>query len=446
MRHEVGIRIVVEQLAGGKLSEHVALEESVTPAEIIGQPVRLANVPLSVKPTAEQIQRGPLPETMLQWAKTERVWLPLLTVGARNIAQKVVATTGELTRLPVKSSNPVSGAATGQSVSSMSGFLGGEEAPAPKAAEVEGAPDGELTAEWIEYEIRVPGQPPRNVRREVFDVIGPEARQTGSVPGRLTDADRARRATSLLTHTEAVLLAGRLSIEYVEWIRARALLTNQKWLTRLLRQPGQDPARVMFETIPGLTPLPGPEFDLAVARDDWSPVADATYLAEPNILAFHRGVSEGAGGALAAFNAYDIVWNQVAVMPPRRSESYGLRVRQGTLDSIAEEILIAGPCCGPDGSSPITTLPALGMPGAGWRLVRSADDTRNLQVPAATRARIAADVAGGFTVVAPTAAAAGPIVWWRIDKVTGQTLAIGDRGWGLGGPLGERTVLDWARE
>ena len=37
-------------------------------------------------------------------------------------------------------------------------------------------PAGVLTAEWIEYEIHVPGRPALKIRRDVFDLIGPAQR------------------------------------------------------------------------------------------------------------------------------------------------------------------------------------------------------------------------------------------------------------------------------
>jgi hypothetical protein len=55
---------------------------------------------------------------------------------------------------------------------------------------------------------------------------------------------------------------------------------------------------------------------------------------------------------------------------------------------------------------------------------------------------MAADLAGGYAVVAPTVASEDTVIWWRIDKTTGQTLAIGSRGWGQV----ERSLLEWARE
>ena len=432
MRHQVAIRVVVEQLAGSRLSQHVALDEVLTPAEIIGVPVRLANVPLNVTPTPELLQRASLAPAVVQWAQTQTEWQPVLMVGNRAISQKAMGTTGELLKPPAGDSERGSRGVSAPPVGNLSGLLGGAETPEAKPIEAERAEEGELTAEWIEYEIRVPGKRPSTVRREVFDLVGPAERHAGpTVSYRVTEADRLRRATGLLSSTELVVLAGRLSREFVMWRRAQALLANKGWMMRMLRQPAGDASKALFESIRDLRPIPGPEFDLAVARDLWSPSASDTYLAEPNVIALHKGLSGRSLETLAGFAAFDIVWNEVAARRPATANAYELRVKQGVFDSITENTLMAGPCCGGVTNTQSGALPD-GSARGGWAVIRSPADVKALPLAPDSQARIAADIAAGYVVVAPALASDAKDMWWRVDPSTGGTLAIGGRGWGQG--------------
>ena len=61
--------------------------------------------------------------------------------------------------------------------------------------------------------------------------------------------------------------------------------------------------------------------------------------------------------------------------------------------------------------------------------LRSASGTVALDLDSADlAAHVAADLAAGFVVVLPSGVE--PVGWWRIDPVTGATVAVGDRGWG----------------
>src|SRR5207248_201979 len=96
--------------------------------------------------------------------------------------------------------DPIAG--MGKSINkSVGGILGGfgnaldDGAPPPAA--------GKLTAEWIEYELRIPGQPSRKLRRQAFDLVGPAARAAGNEPV-IGEAQKVTRGLSLLGTTEVL--------------------------------------------------------------------------------------------------------------------------------------------------------------------------------------------------------------------------------------------------
>jgi hypothetical protein len=66
-----------------------------------------------------------------------------------------------------------------------------------------------------------------------------------------------------------------------------------------------------------------------------------------------------------------------------------------------------------------------------WLTVRTTADLARAGVPADLRARIETDLHAGFIVVTPREPSSMEAVgWWRVDPRTGDTLSIGNRGWG----------------
>jgi hypothetical protein len=441
MQHQVAVRVVIEQLAAGRLAEHVVLEEKLNAADLIGVPLRFSNIPLNAKPTASDFAGKSPSQAIVEWARAEKVWVPALNVGDRSVTRGAFATTGETLKPRAKRAGPSASDLAG----GLSGLLGGEgdkpqAAPGDDQARAEGSPDGELTGEWLEYEIRVPGKPVRTVRREVFDLLGPAVRRTGgSLPTSISDADRVARGMALLTQTELAVLAGQLPVDYLQWLRGRAFLSNRPLLTRVARTPEASRASVLFDGLRTLQSLPGPEFDFAVARARWSPVATSTYLSEPNLFAYHRGLTASGPGRPTAFHALDVVWNPVAVIPSRRDVSFETRLQQGVFDSVLEGTVVTGSCCSIAGDATSGALWAGRAEGAAWTSVRSEKDVGNLKLSADTKARMVSAVDAGAIVVTPAVAVQQPTVWWRVDRASGQTVAIGPRGWG--GSITESALL-----
>ncbi|HTX70232.1 MAG TPA: hypothetical protein VMH50_13960 [Thermoleophilia bacterium] len=448
LRHEVEIRVVVEQSLSGHLEQHVALAQTLHPSDLIGQTVALQHLPLSLTPDDVPLKAGAnVSEYLAQAAAREDRWLPVLQVGDEYQNGKVITTDGRLADLsPAGAPTPPNAATAG--AGDLSGFLGGseggEQKPAAKAEE--SAPgNGQLTAEWIEYEIRAPGETARKMRREIFDELGPIARAANDARLTATDAQRLDRGLALMSRTEILALPCRLSPEFVLWLKANAFVNNRAVLSDLLRNAGTASPKELADQAAKLTIVPERLYDLELTRYALNPHRQDVFLAVPNVLSFHRGFRPGTRGGLTAFQSLDIVANDVAVHAGRPRAPFDARVRQGTYDTNAETVVLRGSCCGAAAMSAASEFEAAQASGERWTAVARRESLESLRVPADAKARLAADLDAGYMVVAPPSVAPGQdIVWWRIDPESGRTLGIGPHGWGQA--TTETAINHWLHE
>ncbi len=148
--HELTVRIVVEQLTKGELAEKEVVKLHLRPSRHIGETIELRHVPLNWPPepldmSATTDGKKRLRKTILQQHK----WLPVLRVGERSAAQSTFDCSGNV----------------------YEPFHNGDRADATAEAPEPQTFSGELTAEWIECEIRAPGQRSRKFRRPIFDLL-----------------------------------------------------------------------------------------------------------------------------------------------------------------------------------------------------------------------------------------------------------------------------------
>jgi hypothetical protein len=87
---------------------------------------------------------------------------------------------------------------------------------------------GISSAEWIEFEIRAPGEPSHSIRREVFDLLGPAARagSTASAP-QISETSRLERGLALMGQTQILAIGNDLSPEFVCHQMALSLLASR---------------------------------------------------------------------------------------------------------------------------------------------------------------------------------------------------------------------------
>ena len=420
--HQVIVRVVAEQWANGRVSERVALQHALRPADLIGKPVALKLWP---RRWPAKLVPGSNPSQYIRTtALAQHEWLATLTIGRDTAAQASLLETGDINEHPaVNDFTPVGGSTSGSADDAASMLRG----IAPNQTQTASA-QTMLTAAWIEFEIRVPGQAPRATRHTVFDLLGSAGRAARPVPAvQATDATALVRSLSQMMETEILPMAGRLAPEFYRHLAAQGLLANRETLRAAVRgeiSESMSPADLGDR----LAPMPGPLYRLAMARFTRGTVSDELYLVEPNVLARHVYPASLGGDRIVLRDATDIVVNRVDV-DLRVRDAFALRFDQGVFDTNAETQLQGG--AKPDGSTAdayaastdwITVTPAN---TAQLASVRFSDDDRR---------RMAQDVTDGAIVVTPAGPPANRVgtaaSWWRIDPDRGDVLGVDGRGWG----------------
>ncbi|HXE56026.1 MAG TPA: hypothetical protein VN541_23575, partial [Tepidisphaeraceae bacterium] len=356
-------------------------------------------------------------------------WMPVLRIGSDQIIQTSFTDTCQVDRHP----NPDPMARLGKTIGKVGGVLdafGGPQDQSKAAAA--------LTAEWVEYQISVPGQKPIVERRQVFDLIGPAARAAGSPPtGELTEAQRTDRGLALLGGFEVLLAPCQLSGQYVQHLASTALLRNRGTMTAFLDPNWHPDNKALTNKLMSLNPMPGPLYSLALMRQ--MPGEDAGQLCytSANVLtcrwALRIDPAAPPSERVKLCEGFDIINNALSPRPQSKSNAYAARARQGVIDTNAEALMMS-PCAVVENTAEMFDL--RGSTGGPWLTVRKPDDPawKAAQVSADVRARVDHDLAAGYVVVIPSKPVAlqdrSSIGWWRIDPQSGQTLGMSDIGGG----------------
>lgn len=432
--HEITIRLVIEQLKAGKLTEHTVLKHTLRPAEVIGDSIYLAHVSPDwqgeLEPGKGEDPTQPLKEAVLKQSR----WVPTLVVGNDRIIQSGFSANGDVTDKPTLDPANLLGQGAGKTLGGMGGMLGGGEEPEQAK--------GQLSAEWVEYEVRAPGQATQSVRRELFDLVGPAARAGAKVADRkFSPAQELDRALALFGQVQVLPQVCHYSAAFVEEMASRAVLDNQALALELLRTAAQgrslDAARMKVQLFPGEL------YSLAMARSRFSPTRGDFHFDRPNILTFHRGLAAGPR-SVVEFRAFDIVANDVAIVPGRKVDAFRLRLEQGVLETVAESVLLDGSL---PGSNCAAMFSASAAKGEAWTLLRAPSDLAQakLDLSPDQKARLAAELKAGYAVMTPARALTldgrDAFGWWRVDPRTGQSLGMGARGWG--DAAAEKAALDY---
>jgi hypothetical protein len=113
---------------------------------------------------------------------------------------------------------------------------------------------------------------------------------------------------------------------------------------------------------------------------------------------------------------------------------------QGVFDTNAEALAYAD-------AAPATSTTGAFAASKDWMAIASVNDPAlaRMNLSSDTHQRLTASLASNHLVVVPRTVSAdgGFRGWWQVDKATGETLGIGDRGWGAG-PMSEFAVLLYA--
>ena len=422
--HRATLRVVVEQLKRGKLTEHVVLKHELRPCESVGQAIGLRHVPLDWPKGLDPSQKADLKKALL--AQTQ--WLPALFVGNRAVFQSAFTMFGEVVAGPKW--NPAEEMAK-QAAGKLGGFAGilgggdGEETP-PK-------PEGLLTAEWVDYELSRPGEKPQTVRREVFDLLGPAARAAGAPePPPIDEARQLDRALALLGSTRMLTLPCNLSAQFLFHLVLRQQLDAKEKLLKIVQEQDRDRRRELAGEALNPPCGVGLPHGWALERHSLCPVSGEVYLDSLNVLTHTIDLRQDSKGSLAVRERIDIVANPVAVLGTSTENPVTVRIRQGLADTVAEDLVLD-----PGNRESTTTVTLFALAAAKQlplRVLRPSrePDWGQADLAPDVRARVGQDLAAGYLVVLPAKQVLlGETLrlgWFRVHPTTGETLGVMDDG------------------
>ena len=147
-------------------------------------------------------------------------WIPLLQVGDQLVGEKTLRDTGE--------THNASGDGLGVGAAKgIASILSGLDPDPPKVVGTASA----LTATWLEFEMRVPGEAAKTIRRTVFDLHARSQTPASQRPV-LSETQRLTRTLALMMDTEILPAVAWFPPEYLAHLQAQYLLANRDLLAR----------------------------------------------------------------------------------------------------------------------------------------------------------------------------------------------------------------------
>lgn len=421
--HSITVRVVAERWKDGALDERTALEHTLRPYEMFGKRIVLytlsMNWPKDLR-LDEEAFAGRFRDAILEIKE----WMPALEVGPDIIVQSSFTDKGGINENPSPSPEAEAGGA-------VSGVFGGVSGGLTGGSSKEEEEEGVLTAGWLEYEIHSPGQDKRIIRREIFDLLGPSARMAEEVEEPdFSEEQRLGRGYELFGIIEILPLASQILPAYADRVMTRQCLEQLRILQEEL-EDGNPPEDLSIRIGMAAETLLSPLYRWTLLRPRWNPYAGHVFLGSPNIVNLRTRIAKGADGGFLLRRTFDIVKNDISIVPQAKLSPAEMRLTQGVADTAAEAMVIPGP-------RPHTNLYSLidaakGQ-GIGWRLVKDSQDKgwEKWRLSEDVRVRIEQSFRNGWAVVVPER----PLVlegkprlgWWRVNLQNGETLGVMDSG------------------
>lgn len=431
--HTIKIKVIAEQLESGGLKEKPVLEHALIPSKTLGQRMIVRHLPLSWPPDEDFLAaQDPVPFLKDAVAK-QAEWQAVLEVDGEAVEKSYVTAQGNVSDEPSQKPGRKKGTAGG--LGDLFGGLTGKEEEkevkekAPKLDE-----KALLTAEWLEFEINSPGRPAQVHRREVFDLIGPAAREGKSFrTWKLTEQQRMDRALKILGETEVLPLVCELSPEFIEERTASYVLLNREVYLNLVQDYGSWDPQELFLEMTKIKPLSAKLYGFALKRFKLSPFRDEISLSAPNLLARHSSLAENDRGELITTETLDIIANDISPARKTSAPPFSVRIEQGILDTLVEAQEMAE-----QGGVENTALlfRQSRTQGINWLLIQGLEDPnwKRVQVSSDVRARLEQELGRGFDVIVPekeiSVAGKPRFGWWRLNLETGNLIGIGEKGSG----------------
>ena len=430
--HAVRIRVVVERYADGVTSESTVLETSVRPAAVLERPIRLLHMP------------SPWPETFLDPATDPNVfgnaavnvknWVPFLQIGDEIVAQSGFADNGDFISDPFTAKSSVADAGGAGFMTGFGEALGGGEIASSA-----------LTAEWLDYEIHVPGHAAQRLRRPVFDLLGSVRRSAKIVDFDASTNERLiERYEALLSSTHILLQVSDLTIDYLAHLETRSVAANQAEIRELSQERDATKAGKLASAILARSDIWGPLPGFALWRRELDEMSSASFIDRPNVLNYRVGRPAVNADRVAFRELIDVASNSRGVHWGASQNPFEVRLRQGVADTVAEMLAIGSDFNSMENTAAIF-LKAGNDPDRGT-IITPGDGVafQGLDWPEDASARLGEDINAGFVAVVlrhPIPDGERRRVgWWRIDPVSGETIGVMDTGFHSG--MDERVEME----
>jgi hypothetical protein len=419
--HSVGVRVVVERFASGATTEATVLETELRPAEVFDRPVMLTHIP---KPWPERLPDPKTsPNALGDAAVQVKEWVPLLQVGDAAVAQSGFTESGDLIKAPLDPKRDVAAAGGGGFMSGFGEALGGGES----------ASTSYVTAEWLDYEIHVPGEPSELLRRPVFDLLGPANRKARIETFDASTNDRlVERYEALLSRTDILLQPCDLTGDFVAYLAASSIIANQAAIKELSRERDQEKARILASTILERLDSWGALPALALWRSTLAEDPKDWFINRPNVLNYRITLPVVNRDQVSFRETIDIASNATGVRRRAGRSAFDVRLRQGVADTVAELAALGSEISGAQNTAAVF---AKADTESSYGLLIGRNGTGSVQElgwPEDVAARLVANVDAGSVVVAvpkPVSILGRPRVgWWRIDPESGETIGVMDTG------------------
>lgn len=430
--HSVLVRLVVERMSEGGTTESIVLETELRPVQVLELPVTLMHLPTPWPTTLPDTMTDP--NAVGNAAVNVREWLPVLQVGDEFIVQSGFTDSGNPIVDPIGAGRDI--AETG-GAGFMTGFgetLGGGDVSSSS-----------MTAEWLEYEIRVPGQQLERIRRPIFDLLG-AGRRTAGIDGfdASTNERLIQRYEALLSSTQIFLQSSNLTMDFFIHLAVKSIAANQREFQELTDE--RDATRAaelavnMLDRLDNWGPLP----ILGLWRSELAGTTGASFIDKPNVLNYRIGIPAVNADRVTYREIIDIATNSTSPLWGASRSPIEIRLQQGVVDTVAEVLALGG-----DFNRVENTAAIFAMAGASQvsgKLVGSgeSDSVKDLGWPEDVAQRLRQDIDSGFAAVVLDQSimqnGRQRVGWWRIDPITGQTIGVMDSG--FHGAMDERVEME----
>jgi hypothetical protein len=452
LAHRVTVRLILETWQGTQPHETTIFAHSASATDLMGRTIYVGHVPLGVDD--KTLRTAPSADLLLDALAEAKAWLPLIAVEDKLYKGSLMTATGDLlepTDTNLKRFQPPQGVGgLGDAISkgfegAFKGFPGGgpREPKSPPASVTKRPAFANVTAEWLEYEIAVPGEQLWTIRRELFDLIGYGPRQSSppSQPN-VSKTEPRRRVAGLVSGSHVIVETAKVAPEVV----IQRLLRKFSALEPLVREMQQAGGTVskqrLHQFLPQLRTLQVDLDLLASLRWQSNVGSEEVFINQPNITALRRAMRLAKSGDWMAETTIDIVTNDVGVRHIRGLDPFEARLTQGVADTVSEAVLFDAAAL-PANTAVLHELAAAKNIRL-MTLTPSAPDTvRSLSLPESAKNRIADDLRAGHIVVVPQSPITLDVrevtAWWRIHPHDGRVLGIVADG--TGGAMLEYLIL-----